>query len=1140
MKKNKFLVPLNGSLKKLLLTMKLCLLFLAISTATLLASSSYSQSTMLSVHIKDGTFRDLIENVEAQSEFIFVFPKGAIDLDQKLNIDMTNQTVDKILDKVLKSTNVGYQIFDRQIAIGIKDKEENLILPLLNSNLGEQLKTRKISGKVTDSKGENIPGTTVMVKGTTVGMVTDMNGSFTLDIPLDSKILVFSFIGFESQEVAIGNKSIFNVSLTELTVGLDEVVAVGYGVQKKVTITGAVTQIKGADLLKSPVPNLSTALVGRTTGVMAVQNSGQPGADDVTLRIRGIGTLSNSAASPLVLVDGIERSFNQLDPNEIESISILKDASSTAVYGIRGANGVIIVTTKKGKEGKAEVSYSGNYSIQTPTRLPKFLDAYTFSQLYNEALINDNPLTTLTFTDEELQKFKDQSDPLFYPNTDWLSLLMKDSAPQTQHNININGGTNLAKYFVSVGYLNQQGLFKEFQSASGTSNNSTYDRYNFRSNIDLNVTPTTLVNFQLGGYSSLRHSAKGTESGLSVPLFSRIFDSAPNSTVGIWNGKIITLDRSGNRNIISESLANGFVDYMDNSLNINLGINQKLDFITKGLSVRGKIAYDNYYARRRIFDINVATYTPVRVIGENGIETTVLRQNGEKADVVSDPSTTFSRSRQFYIDFAMEYNNSFGKHNLGALVLYNQKKRWYHDSSYPGIPLGYQDWVGRITYNYALKYMLEFNLGRNGSENFPVNNRFGWFPAISAGWVITEEPALRNLIDKNILSYLKMRISYGEVGNDIMGSARFLYFPGEYTSGGYGYLGEDPVRYTSYIEGKIGNPDVTWERSKKLDIALDTKMFKDQFSLTVDYFSEKRNDILTSRNTIPNYVAATLQDAYNIGEVENRGFEIETEWNSNIRDLNYWVSGNFSFARNKIIFMDEAINETYPNLNATGHRVGERFGYVFDGFFNTQDEILNAPLYFGKLPSLGDTKYKDITGDGVIDQNDQQVILNPAFPEVFYGCSFGLSYKGFDFSALFQGATNYSVVVRDRLFQPFAAFGSALDIIKDRWHADSPDNNANATFPKLSVGYGDPQNYYTSTLNTKDASYLRLKNVEFGYTFKKGLLNKLQLSSLRIFVSGQNLFTWDKLKIIDPEGNPSANMKYPQLKVYNVGCKLNF
>ena len=997
------------------------------------------------------------------------------------------------------------------------------------------------SGRVTDEKNDPVPGVSVIVKGTTIGTTTDADGRFKLSVPADSGILVFSFIGMKTQEINIGSKATINVVLEEETVGLDDVIVVGYGTQKKVTVTGAVTSVRGSELLKSPVPNLTSALVGRATGVMAIQNSGQPGADDVTLRIRGMGTLSSDAAQPLVLVDGIERSFSQLDANEIQTISVLKDASSTAVYGIRGANGVIIVTTKKGTDGRAVVSYSGNYSIQAPTRLPKFLDGYNFAKLYNEALINDNPATTLTFTDAELQKFKDQSDPLFYPNTDWLKLVMKEYTPQTQHNVNITGGTKIAKYFVSLGYLNQEGLFREFQSASGISNNNNYNRYNFRSNIDINVTPTTLVNFQLGGYSSVRHSSKGTESSTGgLQIFNRLLDSAPTATVGIWEGKLITLDRSGvGRNAISETLANGFVDYMDNSLNINLGINQTLDMITKGLSVRAKIAYDNFYDRRRIFDRNVVTYTPLKVM-DNGVETTVLRQNGEKADVVGDPATAFNRSRQFYMDWAVEYNNSIGNHNIGALLLYNQKKKWYHGSSYPGIPLGYQDWVGRVTYNYALRYMLEFNMGRNGSENFPVNNRFGWFPAISAGWVVTSEPMVEKLINKNILSYLKLRGSYGEVGNDRMGSLRFMYYPAEYIKGGYGVLGEDPVKYTSYVEGKLGNPDVSWEKSKKMDIAAEMKFFSDQLSLNIDYFTENRSNILTSKKTIPDYVAVTLQDAYNIGNVKNKGYEIEATWDGHIKDFKYWINGNYSFARNKILYMDEALNTIFPNLNRTGHRVGEQFGYVFDGFFNTPEEVSAAPKYFGKQPSLGDTKYKDITKDGVIDQNDQQAIGNPAFPEISYGFSIGFSFKGFDLSTLFQGASNYSLQVRDRLYQPFATFGSALDITANRWYADSPDNNANATFPKLSVAYGNPQNYYNSTLNTKDASYLRLKNMEFGYTFTKDQLVRFHLSSLRLFVSGQNLFTWDKLKIIDPEGNPNASMNYPQLKIFNVGCNLQF
>jgi len=688
----------------------------------------------------------------------------------------------------------------------------------------------------------------------------------------------------------------------------------------------------------------------------------------------------------------------------------------------------------------------------------------------------------------------------------------------------------------------EEASFKNFEAKSGLNSNNTYNRTNFRSNFDINVTPTTQVNIQLGGNSSLRNSSKGVEGLTSGNIFGQLFSSAPTATVGQWDGKLIVLDRSGSRNAL-EMLANGAVDKLDNNFNFNLGINQKLDMITKGLSVRSKIAYDSYYGRQRVYNTNSVTYTPVRlaVVAPDTIGQIVLRPGGDVANTVGDPSVAFDRSVQSYIDLGLDYSRSFGNHNVSALLLYKQNKRWFHGESYPGIPLGYQDMVGRITYNYASRYMLEFNLGRNGSENFPVNHRFGWFPALSAGWVVTSEEFVQKLIGKNILSYMKIRASYGTVGNDQLGSSRFMYYPSEYVRGanqtGYGVFGQDPpTKYYGYVEGKLGNPDITWEKSKKLDIATDMKLFNDQFSLSFDYFTEDRNNIITALGTVPGYVAAVLQDAYNIGKVENKGFEIETGWNSKVKDFNYWISGNFSFARNKIVYMNEALNATYPNLNRTGHRVGEQFGYIFDGFFNTPEEVAAAPLYFGKQPNLGDTKYKDITGDGVINSNDQKAIGNPRFPELSYGFSFGFSYKGFEVSALFSGAGNTSVFLADYIWKPFSAFGSAVDITENRWHADDP-NRANATFPKLTVDYGNPQNYVNSTLNLRDGSYLRLKNAEVGYNFP---LKRIHISNMRVFVSGQNLITWDKLKVVDPEGNPGANWKYPQLKVYNVGCKFQF
>jgi TonB-linked SusC/RagA family outer membrane protein len=963
------------------------------------------------------------------------------------------------------------------------------LLPAQNANKASSkvAVAKKITGVITDNNGESIIGASVIVKGVNSGTITDMNGKFSLTIP-EKATLIISYIGYTSKTISVGPETNLKISLSEDTKNLEEVVVVGYGQQKKITVTGAVSQVKGSELMKSPVANLTQALVGRTAGVMSIGGSGQPGADDVQLRIRGIGT--TGTATPLTLVDGIERSFSQLDPNEIETISVLKDASSTAVYGIRGANGVIIVTTKKGVEGKPVISYNGNYAVQSATALPKFLRAYDFATVYNEGLRNDNPLTNSTFTPAELQKFKDHSDPLFYPDTDWESLLLNKYAPQNQHNINISGGTKDVKYFVSLGTVHQEGLIKNFLFGSGgASNNNAYDRYNFRSNIDVNFTPTTTVNFQLGGYSATRNSSLGQE-GLGssgVSFLSTLFDSAPTATIGMYDGKIITLDRSGNRNVIQQ-LADGFVTYNNNSLNINLGVNQKLDFILKGLSARAKIAYDNQYSQSRSFGHSMVSYTPVRLaaIAPDTIGQIVLRPNGDIGSMINDPVTSYTRSRQFYIDAALEYNNSFGKNNVSALLLYNQKKRYYHGLSYPEIPIGYQDFVGRVTYNYDLRYLLEFNLGRNGSENFPKQSRFGWFPALSAGWIVTSEPTVQKLIGTDALSYLKLRASYGQVGNDQMNATRFMYLAQEYTAGGYGVFGETPTTYGSFIEGKLGNPNISWEKANKFDIAADMKFFKDQLSINVDYFSEYRTNIITTRKTVPSYVAISLQDGYNLGIVENKGIEVEGGWNSKIRDFRYWINGNFSFARNKIIEMDETLNTQNPQLNRTGHSVGQNFGYVFDGFFNTADEVASAPNYFGKKPTLGDTKYVDVNKDGIIDQNDQQAIGGPTFPEISFGLSLGFSYKGFDFSTLFQGSGNYSVVVTDRLYKPFAAFGAALENTLNRWSPNNtPEQNALATFPKLTVTYASAQNYYTSTLNTYDASYLRLKNMELGYTFSK-------------------------------------------------------
>ena len=914
--------------------------------------------------------------IEKETGYAFIYPKEILPaLSQEVALDVAGQDIRKILPALFADTPLTYEVNGKQVVV--EKKKESPSTPR------KETKGRTVSGTITDTQGVPVTGADVIENGTSNGTISDIDGKFTLKVKPDATLRI-SFMGFITQTVSVGNHDNLTVRLKEDSKGLEEAVVVGYGTQKKITVTGSISTVKGGELTKSPVPNLAATLTGRVPGVTTMQNSGEPGKDNVTIRVRGIGTLTDNAAQPLVLVDGIERSFDQINADEVESISVLKDASATAVYGIRGANGVIIVSTKKGMDGPAKVSYNGNFSVQSPTCLPEFLKGYEFARLYNEAAANDNPDAEPAFSDEELQKFKDGSDPLFYPSTDWLDLAMKKHAFQTRHTVNISGGTQRVNYFVSLGYLWQDGLFKEFQKASNISNNNTYGRFNFRSNISMQVTSTTKVNFQLGGYSSQRNSSRGMAEGSDNSFFRRLLQSPPNGTIGYYEGMILKLDQaggrySGGRNAL-EALNDGYVDVQSNSLSINLGIEQKLDFLLRGLSFRAQVAYDNSYWRQRTFRRNAVAYYPVKTTdGE-----TVFRPSGDVTDIVADPAMAYGRGRQFYVDWGLEYSQSFGDHHVGALLLYNQKKKWYHSQSYPGVPLGYQDWVGRMTYNYDYRYLLEFNIGRNGSENFPEDNRFGWFPAFSIGWVPTNEAFVKRAFGSDILSYLKIRASYGEVGNDKLGNSRFMYYPSEYFKGsglsGYGILGEDPKLYYGFYEGKAGNPNVTWERSKKADIAIETRFLKDRLNFSFNYFQEKRDNILTKRNTVPSFIAAITQDAYNIGRVKNRGYEIEWGWKSDIRDFHYWLNGNYSFARNEILFMDEILNEKYPNLNRTGHRVGEQFGYVFDGFFNTQDEIDAAPLYFDKKPSLGDTRYKDVNGDGVIDVNDRQAYRTSAFP----------------------------------------------------------------------------------------------------------------------------------------------------------------
>lgn len=1010
------------------------------------------------------------------------------------------------------------------------------IFLLLQLNASAQ--ERKISGTITGINNDPLMGVTIVVKGTTMGTLSDMNGKFTLPIPSTAKTLAFSFIGMISQEVEIGASNVYNIVLSESLQNLDEVVVVGYGTQKKISVTGAVVSVGTVDLVKSPNATITNTLAGRVTGLATVQYTGQPGGDDPSIYVRGIGSLSASASTPLMLVDGVERSFTQIDPNEVESISVLKDASATAVYGIRGANGVIIVTTKRGVEGAPKISFTASTGLQVPTRLVQMSDSYQYATVFNAAQYSDSPTATLKFSPAALEAFRTHTNPLIYPNTDWVNYLTKPSALQSQDNFNISGGSKIVKYFASLGYLNQEGLFKTFGTPSSYGLN--YKRYNYRVNVDINMTKSTIFSISIGGRSEARQSPG------SAPSWTSLYWAVPYSGQ-MYEGKRMVNDFTyigGTENydgLNAIGYGSGYTRSLTSVINLDISLQQKLEFVTKGLSWRFKASNNSTSGQSKTRSASTETYAPLYNCNADptaiGDSTIVFRQSGSNS--LLGYSEGSSKSRNWYLETALAYNRDFGSHHVTGLLLYNESKSFY-PGTYSDIPTGYVGIASRGTYNYQSKYMAEINLGYNGSENFAPGHRFGFFPAYSLGWVVSEEPFLKDKI--SFLNSLKFRYSFGVVGNDQLGGSRFLYLADSYSANSFVYGNSYSFGTNTTLlqpvasEGNVGNPFVTWERAKKQNIGVDITLFK-KISFTADYFYENRNNILTKRNTVPSVLAFSLP-AMNIGRVENRGYELELKYTDHAGNFFYHASGNMSFARNKILYMDE-IPKNEPYLVQTGRSVGQPFGYVFDAFW-TDDDITHLSDFADAsyTPKAGDARYKDLNSDGKINSDDQMPIGYPDQPEYIFSFSGGAEYRGFDLSFLWTGATNVSRILNDTWRVPFQQIGTRALL---KWLAENswtPETATTALAPRITFS-GRQNNTQTSNLWIKSASYLRLKNLEFGYTFNKKFLKQFGISKVRIYTNGYDLLTFDKLKFIDPEQRTSSP-DYPLIKIYNFGINVDF
>ena len=1001
--------------------------------------------------------------------------------------------------------------------------------------------TATVSGVVKDDTGEPVIGAGVLVKGTTLGTITDIDGHFSFRADDLNGVLVVSFVGMETQEIPMKGKGTFDIVLKSSNTLLEEVQVVAYGAQKKVTLTGSISSVNTDELLKVPTASIGNMLSGVLSGVSSIQSSGQPGGDDPDVFIRGISTLNTMNAKPLYLVDGVERSFFQIDPNEVENITILKDASSTAVFGVRGANGVIIVTTKRGKEGKAKINASFSYGIQTPTRMPEFVNSYDYATFLNEAYTNDGK--DPKFTPEAVEAFRTHSNPIIYPDTDWMELLFKSSVPQTQGNVNISGGTERVRYFISMGMLDQKGFFKNHDTRYDA--NFNFNRYNYRANLDIDFTKTTLVAINMGGRVEKRNFPR---SGDDInQLFRRIYWATPFSGPGIVDGKWI----KGNSQYLpvglSDGLGNiygrGYGSKTTNVVNLDLALTQKLDFVTKGLQFKIKVAYNSGYDHTKERATSIESYQPwyrkdvtwmEHPAGSDPNEVVYI-QDGE-AGLISY-AESFGKSRDWYAEASFDWKRDFGLHHLSALALYNQSKTYYPDSDYPGIPRGYVGLVGRVTYDYDNKYLIEGNVGYNGSENFAPGNRYGFFPAVSGGWVLTQEEFLK---DNPVVNFLKIRASYGIVGNDRYhpyGTGfmdRFLYLPNSYFIGSGYQFGTGTSWSPGAYEKSFGNSGLSWEKSAKQNYGIDFSLFNQKLSGSIDYFYEKRTDILAKASTDPIIHAMSLP-VLNLGIVSNKGVELNLKWNHKINSFRYWTNLNVSYAKNKIVYQDEVPSE-YTYTLKTGHPVGQPFGLKVRGFYYEGMEDVADHSYVLKE---GDVVYEDLNHDGKIDDNDKTAIGYPSYPLLNAGLTLGFEYKGFDFSMLWVGATKTSRVLEETFRKPL---GETYDRslmshqFTDRW---TPETAATAKLPRATID-GVKNNYRDSELWVKDASYLRLKNIEIGYNFRLPFMPKIGMEKMRVFMTGYNLLTFDKLKISDPESMSSGVPQYPVMRVINFGLNVSF
>ena len=1135
--------------KSKVLGLFLCFLLLGIDYS-FASYNNYSQFKTLSVSMSNSTLREVLKTIEKSSQFVFFYLDDAVNLERKVSIDSKNKNIEEILSELFEGTSCTYRISDRQIFISGKAP----------ASTEQQQNKRKISGRVTDIKGEPLIGVNVTVDGDANGSITNMDGLYEIFVTKKSVVLKFTYIGFKTSEIRTNaSTNIYDVTLEEQVNELEETVIVGYGTQRKISNIGAQSSMKMEDI-KTPSASLTTTLAGRLAGVVAVQRTGEPGKDAADIWIRGISTPNTS--SPLVLVDGVERSFNDIDPEDIESLTTLKDASATAVYGVRGANGVILIKTKPGKVGKPTVSADYYESFTRFTKMVDLADGITYMNAANEAMRNDGIATK--YTEDQIRNTIAGKDPYLYPNVDWLKEIFNDWGHNRRVNVNVRGGSEKVAYYASVSYFNETGMTVTDKNIDTYDSKMKYSRYNFTTNLNIDVTPTTKVEIGAQGYLG-----EGNYPAISsADLYNAAMSISPVEYPKMFfvNGEAFVPGTSTNNNFnnpYSQATRRGYDNLTKNQIYSNLRVTQDLDMLTKGLKLTAMYAFDVYNEIHVHQDRAESTYNfldtsvPYDMNGQP-----ILQRIYEGSNVLSYKQET-SGNKKTYLEASLNYDRTFNDdHRVSALFLFNQQSKLLYPKGTleDAIPYRMMGIAGRATYSWKDRYFAEFNIGYNGAENFSPKHRFGTFPAFGVGWVVSNEKFWQPL--SKAVSFLKIRYTDGKVGNSEVSDRRFMYLDQMKENGDYGYkFGPNGTKWSGYETVNMA-VDLIWEESRKQDLGIDLKLFNDDLSIVFDLFKERRENILLKReHSIPSFLGYNTSAPYgNIGIIENKGFDGTIEYNKRInKDWVIALRGNVTFNKDKWI-QGELPEQKYEWMNQYGHNINGVKGYVAEGLF-TQTEIDDMARWeslsdankaitpkpfasqFGTVKA-GDIKYKDLNNDGQIDAYDQTYISRGDVPTTVYGFGFTVGWKDLSVGMMFQGVAGAERVLNGSSVNPFNGGGGSGNLysnIGDRWTEENPDQNA--FYPRLSYGSettSNINNFQKSTWWVRNMNFLRLKTLQISYNLPKPWVNKVHLKNAAVYVMGTNLFTLSRFKLWDPELNTDNGASYPNTTSYSVGINFTF